>query len=230
MPIYRKVDKNFFKKWTAEMAYVLGFFAADGYMTVNKRGGHFWNIQITDEKLLNSIKKCIGSDHKISKRTMKGNEKPLYRLQVGSKEMFNDLYALGMRQDKTKSLAIPKIQKLHLGDFVRGYFDGDGNVWTGYVNKKRNTKTLVIQTTFTSCSLVFLTKLKDILNRNEVDNGYLVKGKRNYFRLVFSVRGSLKLYNLMYNRMVDGGKLFLLRKKKVFDKFIKYRLDNAVVV
>lgn len=212
------------------MAYVLGFFAADGYMTVNKRGGHFWNIQITDGQLLNSIKKTIGSNHKISRRIVRGNDRPLYRLQIGSKEMFGDLYTLGMRQDKTRSLVVPKIKKQYLGDFVRGYFDGDGNVWVGHVHKKRNIKTFVIQTAFTSCSLDFLTKLKEILNKGGVDNGFLLKNKRNYFRLVFSVRGSLKLYNLMYNRIVDSGKLFLLRKKKIFDKFIKYRLDNAVVV
>jgi len=45
-----------------------GFFAADGYMTVNKRGGHFWNIQIKDKDLLEKIKKSIKSEHKISLR------------------------------------------------------------------------------------------------------------------------------------------------------------------
>jgi len=50
------------------MAYVLGFFAADGYITVNKRGGQFWCIQITDKELLENIKKVISADHNISIR------------------------------------------------------------------------------------------------------------------------------------------------------------------
>ena len=78
------------------MAYVLGFFAADGYMTVNKRGGQFWCIQITDKKLLESIKKVIGSEHKISIRLpSKAHEKTIYRIQIGSMEMCNDLRMLG---------------------------------------------------------------------------------------------------------------------------------------
>ena len=50
------------------MAYVLGFFAADGYITIPKRGGGYWCIQITDRQLLESIKRVIDSDHKISVR------------------------------------------------------------------------------------------------------------------------------------------------------------------
>ncbi|MEK7144930.1 MAG: hypothetical protein AAB794_03715 [Patescibacteria group bacterium] len=57
MPMHRAVNQGFFKKWTPEMAYVLGFFAADGYMTLNKRGAHFWSIQITDKNILEGIKK-----------------------------------------------------------------------------------------------------------------------------------------------------------------------------
>ena len=68
MPIHKEVNINFFKQWTKEMAYVLGFFAADGYMTINKRGGQFWCIQITDQQLLNSIRKVIESNHKIGIR------------------------------------------------------------------------------------------------------------------------------------------------------------------
>ena len=54
------------------MAYVLGFFAADGYMTVNKRGGHFWCIDIADRKHIEKIKKVIQSNHKISIRERSG--------------------------------------------------------------------------------------------------------------------------------------------------------------
>src|SRR5690349_12583518 len=93
MPVYKKVNKDFFKEWSSDMAYILGFFAADGYITLNKRGGKFWCIQITDKKLLEEIRLTIGSNHKISIRRNTG-EKSLYRLQIGSIEMCNDLYNL----------------------------------------------------------------------------------------------------------------------------------------
>ena len=66
------------------MAYVLGFFAADGYITVNKRGGQFWCIQIIDRELLKEIKNTTDAEHKIGVRKGKGNEQNLYRIQIGS--------------------------------------------------------------------------------------------------------------------------------------------------
>ena len=131
MPVYKSVDKNFFKSWTYDMSYVLGFFAADGYLTLNKRGANFWSIQITDKELLYQIRKVIKSEHKIGLKVSKKGHKNLYRLQIGSKEMCNDLRNLGMHEGKTKSLAVPNVPKKYFPDYVRGYFDGDGNEWIG---------------------------------------------------------------------------------------------------
>lgn len=222
--MYRAVNKKFFKKWTRDMAYVLGFFAADGYITINKRGGVYWSIQIVDEELLNCIKKTIRSTHKISIRKSRNkNEKTLFRLQIGSKEMVDDLYRLGMRENKTKSLAVPKVPSKHFSDFVRGYFDGDGNVWIGNVHRDRKTHTTVIQAVFTSCSVNFLKSLHSRLKQTGLKGGSLVGSHRGYSRLQFSVNDSLKLYKIMYNSHCT---LFLKRKKVVFEKFIK----NALVV
>ena len=50
------------------MAYVLGFFAADGNMIKNKRGAHFIEFQITDKNLLEKIRELLGSNQKIAIR------------------------------------------------------------------------------------------------------------------------------------------------------------------
>lgn len=223
MPIYKKVNKEFFKKWTPKMAYVLGFFAADGYMTVNKRGGHFWNIQITDKELLEEIKRVIKAEHKISIRAGKGQNRDIYRLQIGSKEMFEDLYLLGMRQNKTKSLSVPNVPNNFFGDFMRGYFDGDGHVWIGDTHRKRKKSFLTIRTVFTSCSQRFLKGIKDKLEENNVRKGVLRKGKGNFYTLTYSVFGSLNLYAFMYN-YTSLSRLFLNRKKAIFERYIKMRV------
>ena len=75
MPILKTKNENFFKKWSPEIAYVLGFFAADGNMTKNKRGAHFIEFQITDQDLLIKIKKLLGSNHKIGIRKKLSNGK-----------------------------------------------------------------------------------------------------------------------------------------------------------
>ena len=206
------------------MAYVLGFFAADGYITVNRRGAHFWCIEIIDKPLLESIKKVIGADHKISVRPTRGDKSVSYRLQIGSKDMCNDLRRLGFSERKTKNLSVPRVPEKYFRYFVRGYFDGDGNVWVGYTHKERNTPSLVVRSVFTSSSEVFLKHLRNRLEKQGVRNGVMSKGQGNYYRLTYSVHGALKLYDFMYNERdpVPQG-LYLTRKKKVFERYKKLR-------
>ena len=66
--MYRKINKDFFKKWSPEMAYILGFLFADGNILHTKRNTWFWSLQITDKDILFRIKKVIFSSHKISKK------------------------------------------------------------------------------------------------------------------------------------------------------------------
>lgn len=212
------------------MAYVLGFFSADGYITVNRRGGQFWCIQITDKKLLEQIRKAVKSEHKISTRPSGGNESTLYRLQIGSIEMCDDLRELGLRERKTKNLIAPNVPDKYLADFTRGYFDGDGNVWIGFLNKKNKQTNLTLKTMFTSCSLDFLNQFHKRLRKFGIEGGSVYTSKRNYSRLQFSVNDSLKLYNFMYNQCVRSKtKFYLERKKRIFEKFKKLKKNAAVV-
>jgi intein-encoded DNA endonuclease-like protein len=203
------------------MAYILGFFAADGYITHNNRGAQFWSIQITDKSLLVQIKKIIAAEHKISTRVRVGDEKTLYRLQIGSKEMCGDLEKLGFSPMKTKNMSVPEIPGKYLPHFVRGYFDGDGNIWCGMTHKERKTTHMVIQTAFTSCSKKFLKDLHGRLSKTLGLRGSLVvliKGRKNpCFRLQYSTKDSLQLYKFMYNRAT----IRLLRKQKQFEGSIK---------
>ncbi len=212
------------------MAYILGFFAADGYVTLNKRGGQFWSIQITDRDLLYAIRKTIASEHKIGERVGRGNEKAQYRLQIGSIEMCNDLRSLGFCAQKTKNMVIPNVPKKFLGDFTRGYFDGDGNIWSGLLHKERKTKTATLFIAFTSCSVPFLMELKKRLGIFCL-GGCIYRSKRNYVRLQYSTVDSLKLYDFMYNqgrRRYEKCGLYLERKRNVLERYKALR--NAPVV
>lgn len=226
MPKLKSCNKDFFKTWSPEMAYVLGFFAADGYLAVNTRGGQFWCFQIKDKELLEKIKDVLGSNHAIGIRTSKLSQNPLYRLQIGSIEMCSDLRKLGFTQNKTTRLVFPQIPAQFLPDFVRGYFDGDGNVWSGIAHKNRNQPSTIIQTCFTSCSKSFLEKLHIEIERETGNKGAIhpIKGKACY-RLQYSTQPSLKLYDFMYNGAVGG--IFLKRKKIVFEKFICSRSSTG---
>lgn len=219
MPMLREYDKNFFKKWTSDMAYILGFLYADGNVTRTKRGTHFVAIYSADREILVKIRSTLKSNHSLSlRRSQTGS---VYRIQIGSKEWFKDVSKLGLFPGKTKRMVLPKVPPEFFADFVRGYFDGDGNVWTGVNNKHRTAPTLVIMTAFTSGSHGFLEALHRALLGVGLGGGslYRIKGK-NCSRLLLSVRDSLKLYGIMYN---GRHKLYLKRKKAVFDRFVKMR-------
>ncbi len=209
------------------MAYVLGFFAADGYITVNRRGGQFWCIQITDKELLENIKRAIKSEHKISVRLPnKPNENILYRIQIGSIEMCDDLRKIGFSERKTKNLAVPSVPTKYFSHFIRGYFDGDGNIWRGEIHKGRKTRHQVLKLAFTSGSHEFLKKLHSKLNLFDIKGGCIYRPKKKQFsRLQYSTVNALKLYDLMYNGNIeDFSGLFLNRKRKVFEEFKSLRL------
>ena len=198
------------------MAYVLGFIYADGNINCNKRGSWFWSIQITDKNILEMIRDAMGSSHKISQKKKIENHKKLYRFQIGSKDMCEDLIKLGLTERKSKTMLMPLIPKNYFLDFLRGYFDGDGGVWFGLKNKQKNNKDYVINTAFTSGSEEFLTSLRNILQQYKIFGGSLVNKERG-FDLKYSVKNSLILYKIMYN---SKSPLFLKRKKDKFEAFI----------
>lgn len=214
-----KVNEEFFKKWTPEMAYVLGFFTADGSMTKNRRGAHFIEIQITDKELLEEIRETLGSNHKITE--IKRNErnvrwKNIYRLQIGSKEIFNDLLKLGLTPAKSKTIDLPLIPNKYFPHFVRGYFDGDGNVVSGYFNRcDRKSKAYTLSTRFTSGSELILNNLKKNLTKLIGTTGS-IHNKENTWRLNYSINDSKKLFRFMYNDNRIDGLIYLKRKYKIY--------------
>lgn len=222
MPVYKEVDKDFFKTWTSDMAYALGFFAADGNMLVTKRNTCFISITSSDQDILRKIQKCMRSDHKLSeRRTDTGS---VYRFQIGSKSIFSDLETLGFSGRKSTRMIMPSIPKGYISDFIRGYFDGDGNVWIGFINKRRQKPTRVLQLTFTSGSRSFLEGLHTLLKTCGILGGSLFSSKsKNFSRLTLSTRDALKLSGIMYNRQP---KLYLQRKKLRFDQFRSKKLRS----
>ena len=209
------------------MAYVLGFFAADGSMIRNKRGGHFIEFTITDRIVLEKIRHVTKSTHKISTKKKSQNHKTAYRLQIGSKTWFEDLSYLGFMQNKSKTLPLPGVPSEYFGDFVRGYFDGDGCVYFNrlqYADRKK--PRWVVLTLFTSGCRPFLDSLWEALKIRGVRGGSLKKKIRG-FELVFSHSDSVALHHIMYHTGKTP-ELYLPRKRIKLERAIRV-LKIAVV-
>lgn len=214
----KSLNKDFFKKQNPEMLYVLGFFAADGSLTINKRGGHYFSLQSKDKQIIDDIKKIMLSDHKVSERFDRRTGNSFYRIQIGSKQMCEDLMRIGFKRNKTSNLPVLNIDRDLYAYFVRGYFDGDGNIWSGTIHKERKTSHKNVLLAFTSASCEFLEKLKFDLEVIVGTTGSLFKGKKNYYRLQYSKKDALKIYEFMYNTDTS---ICLQRKKRSFDKILK---------
>lgn len=162
----------------------------------------------------------MDSDHVISMRKGKGSIQDSYRLQIGSIELCNDIRKLGFWIHKTHGLAIPFIPDRFLADFVRGYFDGDGNIWHGQKGEGGAKRRYALLLAFTSCSRRFLTHLQDRLADMLGVTGSLFRTKKASYRLQFSTSDSLKIYSFMYNGLTST--LFLGRKRAVFENYITH--------
>lgn len=221
-PVFRDVDERFFKKWTPEMAYVLGYFAADGSMIQNKRGAHFIEFTSTDKVLIENVRYFLKSEHHISVREGKNaHQNTMFRLQIGSKQMFSDLADLGFSQNKSKSLAFPRVPVHMLSHFIRGYFDGDGNVYfKEHFSKEKGHPIWVFTSGFTSGSLVFLEMLHTTLKEYGIIGGSIkTKQKQSGHELVLSRKDSVALWRFMYNNA--PARMYLLRKRKIFERAIR---------
>jgi hypothetical protein len=134
-----KVNEDFFKCInTEEKAYILGFICADGHI---ERDRLVITVSIKDRDILEKIKRALRSNHPI-KEVQKINPYNktdrkiliLVELMIGSVELVKPLFNMGLTTNKTYTLSgniVNYIPKYLMRDFLRGYFDGDGNIFFG---------------------------------------------------------------------------------------------------
>lgn len=217
MAVLRKKNEDFFSVWSSQMAYVFGFFVADGNLSKGRRGNCYVEFTSTDKEILLKIRDAIQSDHVIGVRNRNVRWKTSYRLQLGSKKMFMDLERLGVTINKSKVIRFPFVPLKYLANFVRGYFDGDGSVLFSYFRRVgRTKKSPVLLTRFTSGSEDFLISMRALLLRILSVRGSL-SWSGGAWCLCYSMNDSKKLFSFMY-----GGNLrdliYLKRKYRIYSR------------
>lgn len=216
-------DKGFFKNIdTEEKAYWLGFIFADGWISKHKRGCALGiQLGIKDYNHLKKFNKSINGNIEVAvgEHVCSLGEKKTVKhclIRCYSKEMVEDLEALGVNQNKTYTENhIPDIRedlKIH---FIRGYFDGDGCL---FFNKKN---------TCHSCSIVSKTRtmLEDI--RSVLYEKYNISSYISTDRGMFGlyIKGMKNAYNFC-ETLYNGASIFLDRKKELHEKIT---VENNIV-
>ncbi|MFA5776950.1 MAG: LAGLIDADG family homing endonuclease [Parcubacteria group bacterium] len=232
MGIKYAVNENFFKKWSPEMTYILGYFYADGSMEdASYLRGKYIRVSSIDKSTILKIRNWLKSKHtivKINPPTNNGHKR--YLLRIGNHTLYNDLIKLGLYPNKSLTVKFPNIPQKYFNHFVRGYFDGDGCVRICMRKGKRQKLVISkLSTVFTCGSKEFLEKLAKQLNENiKTKNIKVYNGCKSYM-LCYSTEDSVKLFKFLYRNLNKND--FLERK---FDRFRDYfnkrpqRIDSKV--
>lgn len=216
--IKKSINESFFAEWSSDMAYILGYIAADGCLIKRSNRINSWILNITskDFEHLKKINLALGSDYLIGRKT-NGLIDHYFQLQISNKVICQQLLDLGITTNKTLSLQPLSVPDYYFGDYVRGYFDADGSVYIYMVNNCWQIKSQIC-----SASRQFLEELTDKLTltlkipcktiyRNRP------QGKKNLmYKNAFYINDSEKLFNFLYGNQPN---LYLERKYKVFEKW-----------
>ena len=178
------------------MAYVLGFFAADGCLTINPRGARYLEFSNTDRDVLVKIRAAMGSRHKISRRVRpQANWQDSWRIQIGSAAMFQDVQRLGFTIAKSQRIQLPRIPPPYFADFVRGFFDGDGSVAL-----VRQGKRYAVLLRFICADIRFLQQLARAIQQQVRTRGQSIFYQSGAHVLAYATYDSLRIIRYLYRR------------------------------
>lgn len=190
------LNENYFKIWSANMAYILGFLIADGTVA---RDNHSVIIAQKEKYILENIKKELGSNQPLFKNKDTG----VYLLTINSKIIKEDLIEIhGVKPNKSSTIEFPYVPEEFMSHFIRGYFDGDGFVkYEGYF------------VSFVGGSRSFMLSLKDKIEENGFETNYTEH--TTHFRVYVSGRRTIKLFS---EWLYKNNGLHLKRKYEAFQK------------
>lgn len=192
-----KVNEDIFKTWSNDMAWVLGLFITDGH--VNKKVHSVYLAQ-KDEDLLRKVAKLRDANPTIAQGT---GTRTTPMLIINSKIIKQDLERLGVKPNKSYSVAFPNVPEEFLPAFVRGVIDGDGWVQNrGYVMN------------VTTASELFANELFAVFQnwnlRSEITIE-LTQSKKTIYRIWVKGKQDLpKLADILYE---EAGELFNENKR-----------------
>ena len=208
------VNENYFNTQSHNMAYLLGFFAADGSISKDSN-----EIKITlssvDKDFLQSIADELECTSPVRIFTnSKGFE--CCSLKFSSRIIKDTFRQYGIVPNKTFTLNFPKnLDKKYWIDFIRGFFDGDGSVSTAGKNAIRWQLCCANKEPLETIVDFFYKEYNiptvSILVRNPI-----TKNGHPLYYCQYSTVSTRKIFDILY---VDDS-LYLPRKKDKFKSLI----------
>lgn len=215
-------NKEYFSIQSCNMAWIIGFLAADG--NVCKRGNEISiGLSSVDREILERIKTEIEIENPIHDFTSRAGF-DYSELAWTCKEHREELKKYSIVPQKTFILEPPtNLDKKYWLDYIRGYFDGDGSVNFIEVNGKKHYTALRWQVcSATPCVLEFVL---DVLESYGIKKVNIQKQKRetsDLYYIQYSTNATKEIYKILYS---TDSTLYLARKKKHFEEIIQ-KINN----
>lgn len=197
------INDSYFSTQSSNMAYLLGFLAADGCVYKNRNLIKI-GLSAVDGDFLVKISEELDSTFPLHfYQTKDGFD--VCEFKFSSYQIKQDLAQYGVVPNKTGSFNFPsKLESKYYLDFIRGYFDGDGSV---------STAGSALRWQICAANPEILQSFVDILESYGVKPVKVQRDKRGLFCIQYSTNAVRQLFDIMYSPNC----LCLTRK------FIKYK-------
>jgi hypothetical protein len=226
-------NEEFFKKIDSEeKAYFLGLMYADGCIErrqskVCKNIQHKVCLSMLDLEILEKFNNSLEGNSVIKERVLK-NGKKFYSLIMTSRKMVESLIDKGCVERKSLILKFPNLPRNLVYDFIRGYFDGDGSIFSSSQRVKRNSAIFIYTRPVVHIcgTREFLETMAPLIG---MTTKHIKKEKRrmsNSWYIRFD--GFSKVENF-YKLLYTNKKCFLSRKKNKFVEIAKQRGSETII-
>ena len=204
-----QINDNFFSEQSPNMAYLLGFFAADGCI-YEKDNGIKLTLASIDRPFIEQINNLLDSTYPIKDYETKDGYKNS-ELRFTSAQIKKDFAEYNIVPRKTYNFKFPsKLKKEFYRDFIRGYFDGDGSISTAGPH--------AIRWQLCSHETDILEKIVEFFEAQGVPKATIQKasGKEIYF-IQYSSVPTRQIFDILYY----NGCFCLPRKYKKYKSLMK---------
>jgi hypothetical protein len=216
--VRRIVNEDFFKKWTPQMAWVLGVIYTDGclmrpYGSVKGR----LTLSQKEPELIEKVLMLLNSNAKLLFTPKRGITGAVHRVAISNDEVYQDLEKLGVTPRKSLSLTFPEVPVPLVRHFIRGCWDGDGSVYWEGGNARKPCAS------FVSGSKEFIEQMVKHLASLGLPDRTIHKTMRSrnasyYFR--YTGPPCVRLYHMLYDEIDEN--MSLSRKHDRFRQIGEY--------
>ena len=210
-------NPTYFQTQSANMAWVLGFIAADGSI---RRQTNQISIRLAavDEEILHKIKNEVGIEANVYHYTTNDGFNCV-GLTWTDRQHKIDLAKYNITYDKSKKLTPPDIldKKYHI-DYIRGYFDGDGSINLIKNSNGRGVGNLRWQVCSMSKPILefIVNTLYESYNIPKVNILSQKRVNHPLYYFQYSSRATRQIYEVLYT----PDSIFLKRKKEHFEEVL----------